>query len=163
MSSLPRKSYARIPIDIKLPNLIEVQLDSFERLKKEGLGDLFHEVSPIESYNKGMKLYFPSRSPEAKQWGLKYWFGEPKHTIEECVERDLTYASPLYVSVLLAGPDVPEPIKQDIFLGDFPEMTDKGTFIINGTERVVVSQLIRSPGVYFEAPTGLPACISCCR
>ena len=153
MSPLPRKSYARIPIDIKLPNLIEVQLDSFERLKKEGLGDLFHEVSPIESYNKGMKLYFPSRSPESKQWGLKYWFGEPKHTIEECVERDLTYASPLYVSVLLAGPDVPEPIKQDIFLGDFPEMTDKGTFIINGTERVVVSQLIRSPGVYFEAPT----------
>ena len=83
---------------------------------------------------------------------MKYWFGEPKHTIEECVERDLTYASPLYVSVLLAGPDVPEPMKQDIFLGDFPEMTDKGTFIINGTERVVVSQLIRSPGVYFEAP-----------
>ena len=152
-SSLPRKSYARIPVNIKLPNLIEVQLDSFERLKREGLGDLFHEVSPIESYNKGMKLYFPSRSPESKQWGLKYWFGDPKHTIEECVERDLTYSSPLYVSVLLAGPDVPEPIKQDIFLGDFPEMTDKGTFIINGTERVVVSQLIRSPGVYFEAPT----------
>ena len=150
-STLPKKSYARIPININLPNLIEVQLDSFERLKKEGLGDLFHEVSPIESYNKGMKLYFPSRGPESKQWGLKYWFGEPKHTIEECVERDLTYASPLYVSVLLAGPDVPEPIKQDIFLGDFPEMTDKGTFIINGTERVVVSQLIRSPGVYFEA------------
>src|SRR5512140_2597451 len=153
MSSLPRKSYARIPINIGLPNLIEVQLDSFERLKREGLGDLFHEVSPIESYNKGMKLFFPSRSPEAKQWGLKYWFGEPKHSIEECVERDLTYASPLYVSVLLAGADVPEPIKQDIFLGDLPEMTDKGTFIINGTERVVVSQLIRSPGVYFEAPT----------
>jgi DNA-directed RNA polymerase subunit beta len=152
-SSLPRKSYARIPVNINLPNLIEVQLDSFERLKRDGLGDLFHEVSPIESYNKGMKLYFPGRGPEAKQWGLKYWFGDPKHTIEECVERDLTYASPLYVSVLLAGPDVPEPIKQDIFLGDFPEMTDKGTFIINGTERVVVSQLIRSPGVYFEAPT----------
>lgn len=150
-SSLPQKNYARIPFTLKLPNLIEVQLDSFERLKKEGLGDLFHEISPIESYNKGMKLYFPSRSPESHQWGLKYWFGEPKHNIEECVERDLTYASPLYVSVLLAGPDVPEPIKQDIFLGDFPEMTDKGTFIINGTERVVVSQLIRSPGVYFEA------------
>jgi DNA-directed RNA polymerase subunit beta len=160
-STLPKKSYARIPVNIDLPNLIEVQLDSFERLKKEGLGDLFHEVSPIESYNKGMKLYFPSRRPESKQWGLKYWFGEPKHNIEECVERDLTYASPMYVSVLLAGPDVPEPIKQDIFLGDFPEMTDKGTFIINGTERVVVSQLIRSPGVYFEAPTdratGTPA------
>src|SRR5512136_1095210 len=153
MSSLPLKSYARIPVNFDLPNLIEVQLDSFKRLKAEGLADLFHEVSPIESYNKGMKLYFPSRSPEAKQWGLKYWFGDPKHSMEECVERDLTYASPLYVSVLLAGPDVPEPIKQDIFLGDFPEMTDKGTFIINGTERVVVSQLIRSPGVYFEAPT----------
>ncbi len=152
-SALSRKNYARIPVELGLPNLIEVQLDSFERLKREGLGDLFHEVSPIESYNKGMKLYFPSRSPESQEWGLKYWFGEPKHAIEECVERDLTYSSPLYVSVLLAGPDVPEPIKQDIFLGDFPEMTDKGTFIINGTERVVVSQLIRSPGVYFEAPT----------
>ena len=159
-SSLPQKNYARIPVKLDLPNLIEVQLDSFERLKKEGLGDLFHEISPIESYNKGMKLFFPSRSPESQQWGLKYWFGEPKHNIEECVERDLTYASPLYVSVLLAGTDVPEPIKQDIFLGDFPEMTDKGTFIVNGTERVVVSQLIRSPGVYFEAPadraTGRP-------
>jgi DNA-directed RNA polymerase subunit beta len=151
-SALPRKNYARIPVTLDLPNLIEVQLDSFERLKAEGLGDLFHEVSPIESYNKGMKLYFPSRGEESRQWGLKYWFGDPKHTIEECVERDLTYSSPLYVSVLLAGPDVPEPVKQDIFLGDFPEMTDKGTFIINGTERVVVSQLIRSPGVYFEAP-----------
>ena len=152
-SVLPEKNYARIPVTLDLPDLIEVQLDSFQRLKKEGLGDLFHEISPIESYNKGMKLYFPSRSPESKQWELKYWFGEPKHSIEECVERDLTYASPMYVSVLLAGSDVPEPMKQDIFLGDFPEMTDKGTFIINGTERVVVSQLIRSPGVYFEAPT----------
>jgi DNA-directed RNA polymerase subunit beta len=152
-SVLPRKNYARISVTLDLPNLIEVQLDSFQRLKREGLADLFHEISPIESYNKGMKLYFPSRGPESQQWGLKYWFEDPKHTIEECVERDLTYSSPLYVSVLLAGPDVPDPIKQDIFLGDFPEMTDKGTFIINGTERVVVSQLIRSPGVYFEAPT----------
>ncbi len=152
-SVLPQKNYTRIPVNLELPDLIEVQLDSFARLKSEGLGDLFHEISPIESYNKGMRLYFPGRGPEAQQWDLKYWFGDPKHSIEECVERDLTYASPLYVSVLLAGPDVPEPIKQDIFLGDFPEMTDKGTFIINGTERVVVSQLIRSPGVYFEAPT----------
>ena len=152
-SALSKKNYARIAVDLRLPNLIEVQLDSFERLKKEGLGDLFHEVSPIESYNKGMKLYFPSRSTESQEWGLKYWFGEPKHSIEDCVERDLTYSSPLYVSVLLAGSDVPEPMKQDIFLGDFPEMTDKGTYIINGTERVVVSQLIRSPGVYFEAPS----------
>ena len=163
-SDFPSKSYARIQVTLPLPDLIEVQLESFERLKQEGLGDLFHELSPIESYNKGMKLYFPSRTPESDQWGLTYWFGEPKHTLDECVERDLTYASPLYVSVLLAGPDVPEPIKQDIFLGDFPEMTEKGTFIINGTERVVVSQLIRSPGVYFEAPidrsTGRPLAIA---
>jgi DNA-directed RNA polymerase subunit beta len=152
MASVARsKSYARIPVVFNLPNLIDVQLDSFKRLKDDGLTDLFHEISPIESYNKGMKLYFPGRSPEAKQWGLKYWFEDPKHTIDECVERDLTYASPLYVSVLLAGPDIPQPVKSDIFLGDFPEMTEKGTFIINGTERVVVSQLIRSPGVYFEA------------
>ena len=150
-SVLPIKSYARISSLYEMPDLIEVQLDSFRRLKAEGLGDLFHEISPIESYNKGMKLYFPGRSPEAQQWGLKYWFEQPKHTIDECVERDLTYASPLYVSVLLAGPDIPQPQKSDIFLGDFPEMSDKGTFIINGTERVVVSQLIRSPGVYFEA------------
>ncbi|UYN91589.1 MAG: DNA-directed RNA polymerase subunit beta [Anaerolineales bacterium] len=150
--ALPTKTYSRLSTQLKLPDLIEVQLSSFRRLKSDGLGDLFHEISPIESYNKGMRLYFPSRTPEAKQWDLKYWFEEPKFSIEECIERDLTYASPLYISVLLAGPDVPEPIKQDIFLGDFPEMTEKGTFIINGTERVVVSQLIRSPGVYFEAP-----------
>jgi len=152
MAGLPSKSYARIDVKLTLPDLIEVQLDSFKRLKTDGLADLFNELSPIESYNKGMKLYFPNYDESMKEWGLSYWFGEPKHTIEECVERDLTYASSLYVSVLLSGTDVPEPIKQDIFLGDFPEMTDKGTFIINGTERVVVSQLIRSPGVYFEAP-----------
>ena len=160
MGVLPTKTYANIEVRLPLPDLIEVQLNSFKRLKEEGLSDLFNEISPIESYNKGMKLYFPSRDPQIQKWGLQYWFGEPKHTIEECVERDLTYATPLYVSVLLAGNDVPEPIKQDIFLGDFPEMTEKGTFIINGTERVVVSQLIRSPGVYFEAPvdraTGRP-------
>jgi DNA-directed RNA polymerase subunit beta len=159
-TALPSKSYARIDVKLPLPDLIEVQIESFKRLKAEGLADLFHELSPIESYNKGMKLYFPSRSPEAKDFNLTYWFDDPKHSIEECVERDLTYASPLYVKVLLMGPDIPQPITQPIFLGDFPEMTEKGTFIINGTERVVVSQLIRSPGVYFEAPldraTGRP-------
>jgi DNA-directed RNA polymerase subunit beta len=163
-SVLPTKSYARIDVTLPLPDLIEVQLESFHRLKDEGLADLFHEISPIESYNKGMKLFFPGRSQEAEQFQLKYWFDVPKHTIEECVERDLTFASPLYASVLLIGSDVPEPITQPIFLGDFPEMTEKGTFIINGTERVVVSQLIRSPGVYFEAPidrsTGRPLAIS---
>lgn len=158
--NLPSKSYARIDVKLPLPDLIEVQLESFERLKTDGLADLFNEISPIESYNKGMKLYFPSYNPEEKDWGLTYWFGDPKHSIDECVERDLTYACPLYVKVRLSGPEVPAPITQDIFLGDFPQMTEKGTFIINGTERVVVSQLIRSPGVYFEAPydrsTGRP-------
>jgi DNA-directed RNA polymerase subunit beta len=150
-SVLPVKSYARIESVLEIPNLIEIQKKSFQNLKDEILFDLFTEISPIESYNKGIKLYFPSSTPQVEGFNLKYWFEEPKYSIEECVERDLTYASPLYVSVLLAGPEISEPIQQDIFMGDFPEMTDKGTFIINGTERVVVSQLIRSPGVYFDA------------
>jgi DNA-directed RNA polymerase subunit beta len=145
------KNYARIHYQYPLPPLIQVQLDSFKRLKTQGVADLLHEISPIESYNGKMKLYFPSHTPEAEQWGLTYRFEEPEHSVQECVERDLTYSSPLYVSVLLAGAKVPEPIKQEIFMGEFPEMTPKGTFIINGTERVIVSQLIRSPGVYFEA------------
>ncbi len=149
-SDLPTKSYARIPVSLELPKLIEVQLDSFQRLKKEGLYDLFNEVSPIESYNKGMKLYFPGESREAKEFNLSFRFDDPQHSIEECVEKDLTYASRLWVKVLLTGPEITSPSVQEIFLGDFPEMTEKGTFIINGTERVVVSQLIRSPGVYFE-------------
>ncbi|MBG0786202.1 MAG: DNA-directed RNA polymerase subunit beta [Anaerolineaceae bacterium] len=147
---LPTKSYRRIPVGLELPKLIQVQMDSFNRLKRDGFHGLFAEISPIESYNKGMQLYFPSGDDFSKEWDLKYWFEEPKNTIEECLERDLTYASPLYVTVLLKGKEIPEPIRQDLFLGDFPEMTPKGTFIINGTERVVVSQLIRSPGVYFE-------------
>ncbi len=145
------KNYARIHYRYPLPPLIQVQLDSFKRLKTQGVADLLHEISPIESYNGKMKLYFPSHTPEAEQWGLEYRFEEPEHSVQVCVERDLTYSSPLYVSVLLAGAKVPEPIKQEIFMGEFPEMTPKGTFIINGTERVIVSQLIRSPGVYFEA------------
>ncbi len=145
------KNYARISYQYPLPPLIKVQLDSFKRLKEKGIEELFHEISPIESYNGKMKLYFPSRTPEAEQWDLTYRFKDPEFSVQECVERDLTYASDLYVSVLLAGAKVPEPIKQEIFMGAFPEMTDKGTFIINGTERVIVSQLIRSPGVYFEA------------
>jgi DNA-directed RNA polymerase subunit beta len=151
-STRDQKWYSRIPEVYSLPNLIDIQLESFKWLEETGLSELFNEISPIVSYNSGMKLFFPGNTPEAKEFKLKYWFEDPKHGIEECVERDLTYAAPMYVSVLLAGSEVPEPIKQDIFLGDFPIMTDKGTFIINGTERVVVSQLIRSPGVYFEAP-----------
>ncbi|NLA80031.1 MAG: DNA-directed RNA polymerase subunit beta, partial [Chloroflexi bacterium] len=117
----------------------------------EGLANLLNEVSPIVSYGGDLRLHFPSEHPLAKEFDLQFWFEEPKNTIEECLERDLTYARPLYVSVLLEGADQTEAIKQDLFLGDFPEMTQKGTFVINGTERVVVSQLIRSPGVYFEA------------
>ena len=145
------KNYARISYRYPLPPLIAVQLESFKRLKETRVKELFHEISPIESYNGKMKLYFPSETPEAEQWDLNYRFEDPEYSVQECVERDLTYGSSLYVSVLLAGAKVPEPIKQEIFMGEFPEMTDKGTFIINGTERVIVSQLIRSPGVYFEA------------
>jgi DNA-directed RNA polymerase subunit beta len=151
-SSTGQKWFSRIPDAFDLPRLIEVQLDSFTWLKEKGLAELFDEISPIISYNGGMKLYFPGNTPESKEFDLKYWYEDPKHDIEECLERDLTYAAPLYISVLLAGSEVSEPIRQDIFLGDFPIMTEKGTFIINGTERVVVSQLIRSPGVYFDAP-----------
>ncbi len=150
-STIGRKSYARITQDFLLPKLIEVQLESFEWFKTEGLAQLFDEITPVESFNKGMKLFLPSRTPESKEWGLKYWFEDPKYDPDECLDRDMTYAAPLYVKVLLAGSEVPEPMVSDIFLGDFPLMTEKGTFIINGTERVVVSQLIRSPGVYFEA------------
>ncbi len=145
------KSYSRIPSAAEMPDLIEVQLDSFKRLKEEGIAELLNEISPIESFNKGMKLYFPAHDTITEEWGLKFSFGKPKYSVDDCVERDLTYSTPLYVTVLLAGSEVSEPLKQDIFLGDFPEMTENGTFIINGTERVVVSQLIRSPGVYFEA------------
>jgi len=147
---MPPKSYARIPVGLGMPKLIQVQLDSFQRLKEEGLASLFNEISPIESYNKDLQLYFPSNDPKSKEFDLRYRFDTPKYSLEECLERDLTYSSPLYVSVLLDGVNS-EKIKQELFLGDFPEMTEKGTFIINGTERVVVSQLIRSPGVYFEA------------
>ncbi|HOE35184.1 MAG TPA: DNA-directed RNA polymerase subunit beta [Anaerolineaceae bacterium] len=148
---MPPKTYARIPVGLELPQLIQVQLDSFKRLKDEGLKSLFNEISPIVSYGNDLRLHFPSDTPISREFGLKFWFDAPKNPIEECLERDLTYACPLYVSVLLEGNDISDKVKQDIFLGDFPEMTPKGTFIINGTERVVVSQLIRSPGVYFEA------------
>ncbi len=151
MSKLPTKSYARTTDALELPTLIDVQLDSFEVFKAESLAELFDEVSPIESFNSDLKLYFPCNRPEAEGFDLKYWFGEPKYSVEECVERDMSYAAPLYVKVLLYSSDQDQPIVQDIFMGDFPLMTTAGTFIINGTERVVVSQLIRSPGAYFEA------------
>ncbi|RMF31207.1 MAG: DNA-directed RNA polymerase subunit beta, partial [Chloroflexi bacterium] len=146
----PAKSYARIPDILELPRLIEVQLDSFRWFQEVGLRDLFDEISPIESFNGNLRLYFPSNRPESKEMGLDYRFGEPKHTVEECRERDMTYAAPLYVKVLLDNRETGEKVESEVFMGDFPLMTDQGTFIINGTERVVVSQLIRSPGVYFD-------------
>ena len=147
----PVKSYARLNHDFPLPEMIEVQLSSFEWLKQDGLRDLFDEISPIESFKGGMKLFLPGNTKESREAGLKFWFEKVKNPVEECLERDLTYCAPLYVSVLLTGDEIPNPIKSDIFLGDFPLMTERGTFIVNGTERVVVSQLIRSPGVYFES------------
>ena len=147
---LQKKSYARTVEPLELPTLIDVQLDSFEWFTTEALAELFEEISPIESFNGNLKLYFPSDSPEVEGFGLKYWFEDPKYDVDECVERDMSYAAPLHVKVLLYSTELDQPIVQDIFLGDFPMMTPSGTFIINGTERVVVSQLIRSPGVYFE-------------
>ncbi|MCA9980602.1 MAG: DNA-directed RNA polymerase subunit beta, partial [Anaerolineales bacterium] len=151
MAKLPTKSYASAVSTLELPRLIDVQLNSFNQFIEEGLTELFEEVSPIESYSGDMKLYFPCNRPEVEGFDLKYWFGEPKYDVDECVERDMSYAAPVTVRVLLYRADLDQPIVQDIFLGDFPLMTGAGTFIINGTERVVVSQLIRSPGAYFEA------------
>ncbi len=150
MSKRPIKSYARTINPLELPSLIDIQLDSFDAFVTESLAELFDEISPIESFNGNLKLYFPSTQPEVEGFDLKYWFGDPKYTVEECVDRDMSYAAPLYVKAMLYSTDMDQPIVQDIFMGDFPLMTPAGTFIINGTERVVVSQLIRSPGAYFE-------------
>ncbi len=146
------KNYARTLTVQALPSLIELQLNSFNWFIAEGLAELFDEISPIESFNGNLKLYFPGKSQAAKEFGLTYWFEEPKYSEELCLERDMSYAAPLYVRVALVNREAgDEVVLSDIFMGDFPLMTEKGTFIINGTERVVVSQLIRSPGVYFDA------------
>ncbi|MBI5666653.1 MAG: DNA-directed RNA polymerase subunit beta [Chloroflexi bacterium] len=150
--TLSVKNYARIADVLPLPSLIEVQLQSFRWFQDEGLAELFDEISPIESFNGNLKLYLPGNSREAKELGLKYWFEEPKYSEELCLERDMSFSAPLYCRVALVNREAgDEVIISDIFMGDFPLMTEKGTFIINGTERVVVSQLIRSPGVYFDA------------
>jgi len=149
VADLGVKSYARIPSALPLPGLVEVQLESYEWLKGEGLWLLFDEISPIESYNGLLSLYLPGSKAQEAGFDLKYRFGEPKYTQQECLDRDLTYAIPLYVDVALLIRETGEIVEQEIFLGDLPEMTENATFIINGTERVVVSQLIRSPGVYF--------------
>jgi DNA-directed RNA polymerase subunit beta len=146
------KNYARTTDVQALPSLIEVQLQSFKWFQENGLAELFDEISPIESFNGNLKLYLPGNSKESQELGLRYWFEEPKYSEEVCLERDMSYSAPLYLRVALVNREAgDEVLTQDIFMGDFPLMTEKGTFIINGTERVVVSQLIRSPGVYFDA------------
>ncbi len=133
-----RKSYARTSNLVELPRLIEIQLQSFDWFRSKGLKELFEEISPIVSFNKHLELHFGD-----------FRFDEPKHPEEACRERDITFSAPLWVEVKLVNNDTGEISEQEVFMGDFPLMTDSGTFIVNGSERVVVSQLIRSPGVYF--------------
>ncbi|NJM06856.1 DNA-directed RNA polymerase subunit beta, partial [Candidatus Gracilibacteria bacterium] len=135
-----RRSFARITDAIEVPRLIETQVNSFDWFRREGLRELFDEISPITDFTgKNLELVFK-----------EYVFGEPRFNEFECRERDLTYAAPLRVNVELRIKTTGEIKESEIFLGDFPVMTDNGTFIYNGAERVVVSQLIRSPGVYFK-------------
>ncbi len=135
-----RVTYAKIPTSLEMPNLIQVQLDSFDWFRREGLQELFDEINPVSDFTgRIMELRFG-----------EYSFGQPRYTEVECRERDLTYAAPLRVRAELLIKETGEIKEQDIFLGDFPLMSEKGTFVINGAERVVVSQLVRSPGVYFK-------------
>ncbi|MBI3941927.1 MAG: DNA-directed RNA polymerase subunit beta, partial [Chloroflexi bacterium] len=149
---LRRKAYARIPEVLEMPTLIQVQLDSFHWFQTEGLQELFDEISPITSFGGNMELSFTS-----------YRFEEPKYTEKECRDMDLTYAAPLWVKVRLNNKETGEIQEQEVFMGEFPLMTSNGTFIVNGAERVVVSQLIRSPGVYFtveeDRATGRTFCM----
>ncbi|HHX45524.1 MAG TPA: DNA-directed RNA polymerase subunit beta [Chloroflexi bacterium] len=160
-----RKSYARIPDVLPIPDLIKIQLQSYEWFQTEGLRELFDEISPIVSFNKNLELHFPGYNEQLNtEFGLDYRFAEATYTEEECRDRDTTYSAPLYVKVLLYNRETDLPVVQDVYLGDFPIMTENGTFIINGAERVVVSQLIRSPGAYFtvdeDRTTGRQLCMA---
>ena len=135
-----RVSFGKIPEAMELPNLISVQRESFERFKDEGLREAFKESSPIQSQNQVLEVTFG-----------EHQFGDPAHTVEECREKDMTYQAPLLTDVRLTNKETGEIKEQLVFMGDFPMMTDQGTFIINGTERIVVSQLVRSPGVYYSS------------
>ena len=133
------RSFAKHPEVIEVPNLVKVQLESFKWFKEEGLKRLFEEVSPIKDYTRNrLELHFED-----------YEFDQPKHTVAECLERGMTYSAPLRVLVRLLIKETGEIKEEKLFFGDFPLMTDAGTFIISGAERVVVSQLTRFPGVYF--------------
>ncbi|WHE07531.1 DNA-directed RNA polymerase subunit beta [Thermoanaerobacterium thermosaccharolyticum] len=135
-----RMSFARIEEVLEMPNLIEVQKNSYKWFLEEGLREVFRDISPIESFTGNLSLEF-----------LDYKLDDnPKYSVEECKDRDTTYAAPMKVKVRLTNRDTGEIKESEVFMGDFPLMTDKGTFIINGAERVIVSQLVRSPGVYYE-------------
>jgi DNA-directed RNA polymerase subunit beta len=135
-----RKRYARIPEVLPVPNLIELQLESFQWFIEKGLRELFDEISPIRDFTaKVMELQF-----------LDYEFGDPKYSEAECRTKDLTFSRPLYINVELLIKETGEIQRQRVYMGDYPWMTDLGTFVINGAERVVVSQLVRSPGVYYS-------------
>lgn len=138
VGSRVRWNYGKLREVLDLPNLIEVQRNSYEWFLQEGLREVFHDISPIQDFTGNLVLEF-----------LDYTLGEPKYSVEECKERDVTYAAPLRVKVRLINKETGEVKEQEVFMGDFPLMTNKGTFIINGAERVIVSQLVRSPGVYF--------------
>lgn len=134
-----RRTYSRIEEVLELPNLIEIQLTSYRWFLDEGLRELFRDISPIQDFTGNLHLEF-----------IDYTLGEPKYPVEECKERDVTYAAPLRVRVRLINRTTGEVKEQEVFMGDFPLMTDTGTFIINGAERVIVSQLVRSPSVYYN-------------
>lgn len=141
MANLRRKrySFAKFEDALEVPDLIQTQIDSYEQFLKEGLKEVFNEISPIEDFSENLVLEF-----------IDYYLGEPNYDVNECRERDATYSAPLQVKVRLINRETGEVKEQEVFMGDFPLMTEKGTFIINGAERVVVNQLIRSSGVYFN-------------
>ncbi len=136
----PRRSFAKIPDVMDVPNLIAIQTESFKQFVDQGLATAFADISPIESNNKDMCVEFG-----------RHEFGEPKYSVDECKARDVSYQAPLFAEIRFTNRETGEIKEQDVFMGDFPLMTPRGTFIINGTERVVVSQLVRSPGVYFSS------------
>lgn len=138
-NKIERFSFAKTTEPLGVPNLLGIQTESFDRLVKSGLEDIFSEISPIDDYNGTMSLSFSNPT-----------FTDPKYTAEECKINDSTYSSPLYVTAEFTNNETGEIKSQTVFMGDFPLMTRKGSFIVNGTERVVVSQLVRSPGAYFE-------------
>ena len=143
-----RKDFAKVGDYIEMPNLIKVQKDSYDWFIEEGLGEVLKDISPIEDYSGNLVLEFFDYYMEEKT----------KYSVEEAKERDATYSTRLHVKVRLINRETGEIKEQEIYLGDFPLMTDSGTFVINGAERVVVSQLVRSPGCYygeeFDTKTG---------